>query len=167
MRRAYSALGAGWRYQLGGKPLPSVPAGARDVASDCTGFLWWAAGRRSVARLDTPQFGEKLAAPAVGAAVWHDAAPPANYGHAGLVVKVYANGDYATLDCSSSAPDKRGGAIRYLPSAAKFWNRYGNATWRFPAGVKPGGGAASSAAILAAVAVAGFAIWTTGRRKFT
>jgi hypothetical protein len=154
LARAKATLGAGWVYKLGGKPAPDVPAAAAGTVADCTGWIWWATARRQSGRLNSGAFGPALSGPAVGAAVWYDAIPPAGYGHAGLIVKIHNNGDFDTLDCSSTDPSKRGGAIRYLRNSRAFWSRGGQIAFRWPANVSKGGTVAplAFAGLLAAAA---------------
>lgn len=138
LARAKATLGAGWVYQLGGKPAPDTPAGAAGTKADCTGWIWWATGRRQTGRLNSAAFGTALDRPRAGAAVWYDAIPPAGYGHAGIIVKVHPNGDFDTLDCSSSNPTARGGAIRYLRNARAHWSKSGTMAFRWPGNVQQG-----------------------------
>lgn len=158
LARAWATVGRGWVYRLGGKPSPDTAATAAGTAADCTGWIWWATGRRQSGRLNSAAFGPALDGPAVGAAVWYDAIPPAGYGHAGLIVKVHGNGDFDTLDCSSSSPANRGGAIRYLRNARAFWSRGGQIAYRRPANLV---GATSAAPLILAglVAAAGALYW--------
>jgi len=155
-RRAWTAYRQGIEYRLGAKTAPSIAPGP-GVAFDCTGFQWWAAGRRQVAKLDSDKFGPRLLRPELGAMVWHDAAPGKAFGHGGVIVKVWPDGDYDSLDCSSTDPAARGGAVRYLQRARSFWARTGNApVFRRSAGVAGAPGVATGAilAVLAAAAVA-------------
>jgi hypothetical protein len=154
LARARATYGAGWVYQLGGKPAPDTPAGAAGTHADCTGWIWWATGRRQTGRLNSPAFGVALDRPMAGAAVWYDAIPPAGYGHAGIIVKVHPNGDFDTLDCSSSNPAARGGAIRYLRNAKAHWSKSGTMAYRWPGNVAKGSAGAPLlfAGVLAAAA---------------
>jgi hypothetical protein len=162
LARAWATVGRGWVYKLGGKPAPDTAATAAGTAADCTGWIWWATGRRQSGRLNTAAFGSALDGPAVGAAVWYDAIPPAGYGHAGLIVKVHSNGDFDTLDCSSSSPANRRGAIRHLRNARAFWSRGGQIAYRRPANVS--GDTLSPPLLFAGLVAAASALYWRKRR---
>lgn len=141
--RAWSAYQRAWVYRIGpgkGKPDPAkVPAGAPSIEADCTGYAWWATARHQPCHLDCDRFGPVIPAPVPGCVVWHNARPPAEYGHAGVVVAVHPDGDYDTLDCSSTNPKPRHGAIRHQVRAAKFWRGGGDGSdvrFRFPANAR-------------------------------
>lgn len=130
--RALKAYGAQWRYVLGAKPDPAtVQPGAVGVAADCTGYVWWATGRAQVGRLAGNRLWRDSPVPVVGGAVWHDRRPPAKFGHAGVIIAVHPNGDFDTLDCSSTPPGPRAGAIRLLRNARAFWSRNNTASFGF------------------------------------
>lgn len=152
--RALSTVGRGWVYQLGAKPPASVPAGAASVPADCTGFAWWAAGKRQSGRIRPPSW-QPIAAPRIGAVVWHSADPGKTFGHVGVVVAVYPNGDFDSADCSSTLPGPRGGAIRIVRRARAFWARSAGA-WGFdwPTWAQPGGGSTWPLALAGAAALA-------------
>lgn len=166
--RARATEGQGWIYKLGAKPPPNTPPTARGTQADCTGWIWWATGRPQTARLNTAGFGPQLNSPRAGAAVWYDARPPAMYGHAGLIVRVWPDGDFDTLDCSSSDPKDRGGAIRYIKRAKAHWLRGGPVAYRWPANVTdgPSAGAVGPALGLAVALGLAFAVYRAGRAKY-
>jgi hypothetical protein len=94
--------------------------------------------------------------------VWHDALPGKTYGHGGVVVKVHPNGDFDTLDASSTDPSARNGAIRHITFARAFWNRGGPAVFRRSATAKaPGAGFG----LVGAVAVAALAVAYLATRR--
>lgn len=166
--RAVSAAGKGWRYALGGKPNPAeIPAGASGVTSDCTGFAWWAAGRPGTGRLSTSPLWVSTPGPTLGGVVWHDARPPAMYGHAGVIIAVHPNGDFDTADCSSTSPDARGGAIRIVKNARAFWTAKGGGRmgfWRPSWIAEHGAAAATGAGAILLGAAAAWAWYKFGRK---
>lgn len=165
-KRAMSVYGKKWRYALGGKPDPGkVPPGARDIAADCTGFVWWATGRRQVGRLAGNPLWRSADRPVVGAAVWHDARPPAKFGHAGIIIAVYPDGDFDSLDCSSTPPGPRGGAIRLVRRARAFWSKNGTASFGYWVPRYMGSPGYSTAGALALAALVAAVVWWAGQRQ--
>lgn len=165
LNRAFAARGRGWRYVLGAKPNPAAaPTDANPC--DCTGYLWWISGRKQTAKLNTDEFGPRIPGPRPGAAVWHDPRPPAKFGHAGLVVKVWPDGNFDTLDCSSTDPTARGGAIRYLTRSADKWSKPGSpAVFRMPKTANLQRAAIGAGALAAAAGAAWLAWrWARGRK---
>jgi hypothetical protein len=166
VRRALSAYGKNWSYVLGAKPdFRRVPEGAANVQSDCTGYVWWATGHLQVDRLSQSKLWRSSPVPVVGGAVWHDARPPAKYGHAGLVIKVYPNGDFDSLDCGSTPPGPRNGAIRLVRGARSFWSKNGTASFGFwaPTYIDKESAGFGAVGALLAVAAAAAAIWYFSR----
>lgn len=160
--RALSAYGKGWRYILGAKPNPATVApGAVGIDADCTGFVWWASGRAQTGRLAGNTLWRDSPVPVVGGAVWHDARPPAKFGHAGVIIAVHPNGDFDTLDCSSTPPGPRGGAIRLLRDSRAFWSKNGTAQIGFwvPRYITTGGAGFGVVGALLVAAAAAAAIW--------
>lgn len=168
--RALSAYGKQWRYVLGGKPDPAnIAPGAVGVAADCTGYVWWATGRAQTGRLAGNRLWATSPVPVVGGAVWHDKRPPARYGHAGVIIAVHPNGDFDTLDCSSTPAGPRGGAIRLLRNAREFWSKGGTAAYGFwvPRYVKTGSPGFGVVGALALAAAAAAVIWYASQRSAT
>ena len=169
-KRALSAYGKQWRYVLGAKPDPaSVQPGAIGIAADCTGYVWWATGRAQTGRLAGNKLWRDSPGPVVGGAVWHDARPPAKFGHAGVIIAVHSDGDFDTLDCSSTPPGPRGGAIRLLRRSRAFWSKSNTASYGFwvPRYITPGGAGFGVVGALALAAAAAAVIWYASNRSAT
>lgn len=170
VRRALSTYGKGWVYEFGAKP-GLVPEGARGVWADCTGWAWWCAGKAQAGRI-RPGQGQNswvpLQAPRAGCVVWHSADVGKTSGHVGIVIKVYPGGEFDSLDCSSTPPGPRGGAVRLVRGARSLWTRAAADSWGFDwpvwvtDGPAAGGLAAKLGGLAAVVAVAG-AIYAAGR----
>ena len=162
VQRSLSVYGKQWVYLLGAKPDPrTVQPGSVGVSADCTGFIWWATGRPQSGRLAGNPAWRDSAVPVLGSAVWHDARPPAKFGHAGLVIKVHPDGDFDTLDCSSTPPGPRGGAIRLLRRSRGFWTKQGTSPIGFwvPRYVQQSSSGFGTVGALALAAAAAAALW--------
>lgn len=122
LRRAWSSYGTGAVYDLGEEGGAADKEAYPGQRFDCTGWLWWCCYLDRKGTLWPPnKWWRQASGPIAGACVRHDAPPGADYGHAGIVVYVHPDGNYDTLDASSTDPKARGGAIRYKERAAAFW----------------------------------------------
>lgn len=171
--RALSVYGKGWVYEWGAKPAASVPLGASGVRADCTGYAWWAAGKRQSGRIQPGQGADSwrpLLSPVVGCVVWHAADIGRTSGHVGVVIAVHADGQIDTVDCSSTPAGPRGGAVRLLRDCREFWRRPDTLKWGYawPVWATPGetttpGARAATVGLIAAGLAA--AVWAQRRAR--
>lgn len=116
-----------WYYTMDSveeaKPSPSV-APEQGHGCDCTGFTVWAWGVRGTLVSNSV----RVQGPGLGFGIWYDQCCPdippnaqypkgkKYYGHSGIIVKMYPDGDFDSVDCSSSQK-----TLRYVRKARSWW----------------------------------------------
>ena len=122
VRRAESLYGTGIDYGMSGQDWKASEEAVPGTKMDCTGFVWWSTYRnRQAGGLWPPNANWlEISQPVAGCAVRRGALPGQEMGHAGMVISV-KDGNFQTLDSSSTNPKPRSGAIRYTQDGAGFW----------------------------------------------
>jgi hypothetical protein len=115
IRRAWSAIDRGWKYQIGGNIDPKLEAEfivQKDNASgqtDCSGFNWWATYRKRLGTLYPDNANWKEVVDIIpGVSLRYDAQPGNKFGHVIFVANVLSGGNLETLDMTSDGSGNSG-----------------------------------------------------------
>ena len=126
IRRAWSAIDKGWKYQIGGNIDPKMESEfivQKDNASgqtDCSGFNWWATYRKRLGTLYPDNSNWKEVTDIIpGSSLRYDAQGGQKFGHVIFVANVLSGGNLETLDMTSGSDGNSG--IYYRGPDGQFW----------------------------------------------